>query len=108
MVKTTNRFDRDLFLREDGGAHGRCDETLMEMWIPEQRKTGVTVQDDRATPVNANGRAFRDREFFTRIIRLSPKILLLGTEKVEYRSLLRTSTKRFLGIPVTVYGIEDF
>ncbi|KAL0122718.1 hypothetical protein PUN28_007426 [Cardiocondyla obscurior] len=41
----------------------------MEMWIPSRRNT-TNIQDDRPSPEQPNGRAFRDREFFTRIIRL--------------------------------------
>lgn len=47
----------------------RHDGAFMEMWIPGWRNT-TNVQDDRPGPEEPNGRAFRDREFFTRIIRL--------------------------------------
>jgi len=77
---------------------------LWKCGFRSQRNT-TNTQDDRPSPEEPNGRAFRDREFFTRIIRLRQDPSIRNRE----RRILFSS---FRALYVFVYGgeltVQDF
>lgn len=87
---------------------------LMEMRIPGPRNT-TNIQDDRPGPEELNGHAFRDCEFFTRIIRLrqDPSIRygegkILFSSRREHETLrisARRQTHGISGLPGFSYEI---